>query len=80
MLGKFKTLGFKEDSSGNIGVFLALSLPVMIVAIGAAVDIADTTSRKTKLQSATDISVLAAARSGETEKNIWRRRQKTPSI
>jgi len=65
MFKKLKSLNYKNNVAGNLSIFLALSMPVMLVAVGTAVDMADTTSRKTSLQSATDISVLAAAKSGE---------------
>lgn len=56
---------FKTNIAGNLSIFSAISLPVIVLAVGTSVDISELVRRKTNLQNATDIAILAAARSGE---------------
>jgi len=67
MLRKHSMTEYASDLRGNIAVLLAFTLPVILLSAGAAIDFIDISSRKTHLQSVTDLAVLAAASSGETE-------------
>ena len=63
--GKHKT--FLGNRDGNVAISFAVGVSCLLVAVGAAVDISDLTRRKTSLQNATDMAVLAATVSGETK-------------
>ena len=67
MLRKHSMTEYASDLRGNIAVLLAFTLPVILLSAGAAIDFLDISSRKTHLQNVTDLAVLAAASSGETE-------------
>jgi Mg-chelatase subunit ChlD len=62
-----KLLNYLSDKTGNMTVLAAGSLTVIMLAVGAAIDISDLASHKSSLQDATDSAVLAAAISGETD-------------
>ena len=53
---------FRHDERGNTFVFTALSLPVMLMAIGAGADYAELYRAKVNFQSAVDAGALAAAK------------------
>ena len=59
---------YSKEISGNIAIMFALSLMALMIGVGAAVDITSMTSKKSNYQSLADAAVLAAARSGETNR------------
>ena len=69
---KSKTKSFLRDERGNFSIILAVSASCLLVSIGAALDASSLMSRKSNLQHATDMAVLAAAASGETKKKDLR--------
>jgi Flp pilus assembly protein TadG len=54
---------FFRNESGAIMALAALSLPILLLAVGAAVDYSRANALKTRLQNATDGAVLVAGRS-----------------
>lgn len=52
---------FKESTSGNFAIIAAISLSVLLVAIGAAVDFTSATNKQQSLQDMVDNATLAAA-------------------
>ena len=58
---------FLRSTSGNFAMMFAGVLPVMLGAIGMAVDTANLLNVKTQLQNAADVGVLVASREGATE-------------
>ncbi|EFL88551.1 Flp pilus assembly protein TadG [Ahrensia sp. R2A130] len=53
---------FRDDERGNVFVFTALSLPVMLMAIGAGADYAELYRARVNFQSAVDAGAIAAAK------------------
>jgi len=65
---------FLRSTSGNFAMLFAGVLPVMLGAVGLAVDTANLLNVKTQLQNAADVGVLVASREGATEgqrKNLF---------
>lgn len=60
---------FFEADRGNVGMLFALSLPVVLGFVGAAVDGAYMLDVKTQLQKSVDVAVLLAARDAETDED-----------
>ncbi|MCO6184974.1 VWA domain-containing protein [Rhizobium sp. L1K21] len=58
-LGRLKV--FCGDKAGNLAIIGALSMPVGLAAVGAALDLATVVSVKSKLQTAADAGAVAAA-------------------
>ena len=58
---------YLSDSSGNIAIITAITLGVMIMGVGVAVDYSGSTSEYAKLQTALDTAVLAAATDSEND-------------
>jgi hypothetical protein len=58
---------FRRADSGNVGLLFALSLPIVLGFVGAAVDSAYMLQVKTQLQKGIDTAVLLAARDAETD-------------
>lgn len=58
-----------RNTDGNIAVMFAVSLMVILLASGAAIDMANISKKKSHFQGMVDAAVLAAARSGETDKS-----------
>ncbi len=58
---------FLSATRGNVGMLFALSLPVVLGFVGAAVDGAYMLQVKTQLQKNVDVAVLLAARDAETD-------------
>jgi len=58
---------FLRSTRGNFAMMFAGVLPVMLAAIGMAVDTANLLNVKTQLQNAADVGVLVASREGATE-------------
>ena len=56
-----------KNTSGNMASIFAVSIMLLLMAIGTAVDLNYMSSKKTSYQSLADLAVLAAARSGETD-------------
>jgi Flp pilus assembly protein TadG len=56
---------YLKSSSGNMAITGAISISVMLLAIGAAIDITSTSSQQKSLQDMVDNATLAAARSKE---------------
>jgi Flp pilus assembly protein TadG len=54
---------FLRDEEGAVVALAALSIPIMMLAIGAAVDYSRAGALKTRLQDASDAAVLVAAKS-----------------
>jgi len=54
---------FLRDEDGAVVALAALSIPIMMLAIGAAVDYSRAGALKTRLQDASDAAVLVAAKS-----------------
>ena len=50
------------DNSGNIVVIVALLLPVILLSLGAGIDIVNSYRNKSKLQDSVDIAALATAK------------------
>lgn len=59
---------FTKNTDGNMAVMFALSLMAILMASGAAIDMAKISKNKSHFQGMADAAVLAAARSGETDK------------
>jgi Flp pilus assembly protein TadG len=51
-----------KDQSGTVIALFALSLPVVLTAIGVAVDYSDLVRKRTSLQSAADDAALASTK------------------
>ena len=69
MVYKNKLLNFVNDTSGNIAIMAAVMIPILLITIGAAVTLSDTTNRKSKLQIHADAMSLAMAKKAhETSK------------
>ena len=64
---KNKLLNFINDTAGNMVIMTALISPVLLVGIGAAVTILDTTNKKAKLQMHADAMSLAMAKINNVE-------------
>ena len=62
------TKKFLKNTDGNMAILMAAGGSCLLIATAAAVDFSDLSSRKYKLQSATDAAVLAATVSGENKK------------
>lgn len=65
---------FLRSTNGNFALIFAGVLPVMLGAVGLAVDTANLLNVKTQLQNAADVGVLVASREGATEgqrKNLF---------
>jgi len=58
---------FLRSTSGNFAVVFAVALPAIMASVGLAVDYANLTDVKTRLQSAADAGVQAASREGASE-------------
>lgn len=56
-----------SDIRGNMTIFFAVSIFLIILAVGAAIDFSGMTSKKAKLQTYADMAVLAAASSGQED-------------
>jgi Flp pilus assembly protein TadG len=54
------TFRFKRNLRGNVTLFFALSLPVVLVAIGISIDFGRAAAARTQLNSAADAAALAA--------------------
>jgi len=59
---------YLKSTSGNMAITGAISISVMLLAIGAAIDITSTSSQQKSLQDMVDNATLAAARSKEKNK------------
>lgn len=57
---------YLSNTAGNISIMFATASGMLILGIGAAIDIAGSTSQKSAMQSMSDAAVLAAVTSGET--------------
>jgi len=57
---------YKNNTDGSFAVTFAVALLMVLIAVGAAVDISGAHSSRLKIQSTADSAVLAAAQSGET--------------
>ena len=68
---------FCLNTSGNISVVFALSMGVLLMGIGVAVDLSGSVSARTRLQSAVDSGILAAARDSYESTNNGRGKVKT---
>jgi len=53
------------NTSGNFSIMFAVGAAVLLLGVGAAIDISGATSQRTHLQDLTDAAVLAAVTSGE---------------
>lgn len=58
---------FIRDERGNVVILFAFMLPVLLVSIGAAIDMARWLSAKDQTQSAVDAGLLAGARALQTD-------------
>ncbi len=58
---------YLKSQSGNIAIMMAVSVSVLLVGIGAAVDIAGVSNDKQNLQDIVDNATLAASKSKSTE-------------
>ena len=54
------TFRFKRNLRGNVTLFFALSMPVVLVAIGISIDFGRAAAARTQLNSAADAAALAA--------------------
>ncbi|MCB1492787.1 MAG: pilus assembly protein, partial [Rhodobiaceae bacterium] len=64
--------GFVRETGGNVLILFALCLPLVILAVGAAVDFGRGADAQVKIQSALDAAALAGAKAisqGETDKD-----------
>lgn len=57
---------FLTDEGGNVSILFAMSLTMILIMVGVAVDFTSKVQSKTKYQDSTDAAVLAAVSSGET--------------
>ena len=57
-----------KNTSGNMATIFAVSIMVLLMGIGAAVDLNYMSSKRADYQSMADLAALAAARSGEEKK------------
>jgi len=57
------------NTSGNFGMMFAVSVSMLLLGVGAAIDISGSISQKTSLQAMSDAAVLAAVTSGETDRD-----------
>lgn len=57
-----KALDFLSDSSGNMVIMAAITLPVLFIGIGATVSYSDATNRRIELQGHADIMSLGMAK------------------
>lgn len=57
---------YLSNTGGNIGVMFAGTLGMLIIGVGAALDLGGLTSQNDNMQSLADAAVLAAVTSGET--------------
>ena len=55
------------NTSGNFGMMFAVISAMLVIGIGAAIDMSSMTSQKSNLQSMSDSAVLAAVSSGEDD-------------
>lgn len=60
-------LGFMKNISGNVAIMFAICLSMLVMSVGAAIDISRLHDYKTSIQDIADAAVLAAAISGETD-------------
>ncbi len=60
---------FYKNTDGNIAVIFAVSLMALLLVSGAAIDMANISKKKSHFQGMADAAVLAAARSGEDDKD-----------
>jgi Flp pilus assembly protein TadG len=58
---------FIRSTRGNVALLFALLLPMILGAVGLAVDVANLLNVKTQLQNAADVGVLVASREGASE-------------
>lgn len=58
---------YGRNTAGNFALMTALSLTIVVGAVGAGVDLSGVVSEKSRLQDITDSAALAAAASGETK-------------
>src|SRR3954451_10508194 len=63
---------FLRDEEGAVVALAALSIPIMMLAIGAAVDYSRAGALKTRLQDAADAAVLVAAKSASSRNWLCR--------
>ena len=56
------------NTSGNFGMMFAVGVSMLLLGVGAAIDISGSISQKTSLQAMSDAAVLAAVTSGETNR------------
>lgn len=59
-----------RDRSGNFGIMTALLLPVLLMAIGAAIDFGLAFAEKERLQGLVDSAALAAAKAGSPQQQM----------
>lgn len=64
---KNKLLSFINDRSGNVAILAAMTTPVLLMAIGAALTLSDATSKKSKLQIHADVMSLSMAKLNNEE-------------
>ena len=58
---------FIRSTRGNVALLFALLLPMILGAVGLAVDVANLLNVKTQLQNAADVGVLVASREGASD-------------
>ena len=59
---------YLKDTTGNVAMMFVVSVMAVLAGVGAAVDYTAISSKKNSYQNLADAAVLAAARSGETNK------------
>ena len=57
------------NTSGNFSIMVAVGVTMLLLGVGAAIDINGVTSQNNTMQSLSDAAVLAAVTSGETDEN-----------
>jgi len=66
-----KLFEFSSDTTGNVAIFFAATISLLLIGIGAAVDYSGMVSERAKLQDIADSAALAAVTSGyKTEKEL----------
>lgn len=63
---------FLKNEKGNFGIIFGLSLLPILSVLGAAIDYSAMLSQKSKIQSAADIALIAAARDSKSENDFFR--------
>jgi len=64
---------YKSDQDGSVVVTFAITLLVMLLVMGVALDLSRLNSAKSKLQDSADIAVLTAAVEIQAENRVWKR-------